>query len=211
MLKSLGSSIVWLSITKPTSTVTFLSDDGTGAFARFETAATAGAIGVALACASDELGALLGWLGLCALLGRLSFGSLLLLAALFLLAALLLLVTLFLLDTLLLLTALLGCSSLGVPIRDPIALATRENSVLSLNSLRSDIVRLLIAVSASAISLLGDDGAGAFARVETTTFRGAVGIGFAGAGDELGAWGCAGDVGRCDGESEVKDDKGTDG
>jgi len=205
-LKSLGSSIVRLSITEPTSTVTFLSNDRTGAFARFEAAATTSAIGVALAWARDELGTLLGWLGLRALLGW--FGLCALLSWLrgrFLLTALL---------RVLFLSALLGSttlrSSLRVPIRDPVALPTRENSVRSLNSLRSDIVRLGIAEPASAISLLGDDGTGAFAGFETTAFGGAVGIGFAGAGDELGAWGCAWDVGRCDGESEVKDDESTD-
>lgn len=48
-------------ISKSTSAVTFLSNDGTSAFSRLETTATAGAIGISSASTSDELGACRRW------------------------------------------------------------------------------------------------------------------------------------------------------
>jgi len=223
-LESLGSPVVGLRVTEPAPTVACLGNDGSGAFARVKAAATAGAVRVALAGACDELRALLGWLGgalvlvlLSLVLVLLAFLLILLAFLLVVLALLLILRTLLLvvLALLLVLGALLGSTASvslwrRVSISDTIALPTRENSISSLNSLSSLIVRLGIAEPTSAVPLLSDDGTGALAGVETTAFGRAVGIGFAWPRDELRAGGCAGDVGRCDGESEVKSDKDAD-
>jgi hypothetical protein len=182
--ESLSSTIVRLPIAEPTSTIARLCNDGTGAFAALESAASASTVCIALACSSDELGTLLA----CTLRGTLLRGTALL--SLSLLCAL----------GHWLLIALLGSCTFSlrrtITIRDPITLPTWKNSVRSLNSLSSFIVRFLVSEATSAITLLGDDGAGAFAGFETAAFGGAVGVGLARSGDELGTGGCSGDVGR---------------
>lgn len=60
--------------------------------------------------------------------------------------------------------------------------------------LRGDVVWLRVAESAAAVTLLGDDGPGTFARVEAAAFGSAVGIGCARSRDKLGALG--GDIER---------------
>jgi hypothetical protein len=197
--ESLSSTIVGLPIAEPTSTIARLCNDGTGAFAALESAASASTVCIALACSSDELGTLLACrLRSTTLLRGTALLSLSLLCAL----------------GHWLLIALLGSCTFSlrrtITIRDPITLPTWKNSVRSLNSLSSFIVRFLVSEATSAITLLGDDGAGAFAGFETAAFGGAVGVGLARSGDELGTGGCSGDVGRWDGEDEVKSNKSTD-
>ena len=59
----------------------------------------------------------------------------------------------------------------------------------SKESQRGDVVGLGVAVSTAAVARLRDDGSRAKTAVEATARGGAVGVGFAGAGDELGAGG----------------------
>jgi hypothetical protein len=173
--ESLSSTIVRRPIAEPTSTIARLCNDGTGAFAALESAASASTVCIALACSSDELGTLLRGTALLSLSLLCALGHWLLIA-------------------------LLGSCTFSlrrtITIRDPVTLPTWKNSVRSLNSLSSFIVRFLVSEATSAITLLGDDGAGAFAGFETAAFGGAVGVGLARSGDELGTGGCSGDVGR---------------
>ena len=62
--------------------------------------------------------------------------------------------------------------------------------------LRGDVVGLGVAEAAAAVALLRDDGAGALAALEATALGSTVGVRLARAGDELGAGGDAGHVGR---------------
>jgi hypothetical protein len=95
-------------------------------------------------------------------------------------------------------------------IRGTVALSAWEDGIGSLDGLSSLVVGLGITETASTVTLLRNDSAGAFAGFEATARRCAVGVGLARASDELGARGSTGNVARSDGESEVKGNKGTD-
>jgi hypothetical protein len=149
-LDFLCGDVVGFGVTVAASTVTGLSNDGTGAFARVEAAASACTVRIACASASDEL---------CA------------------------------------------CTS---------DLLAWEGGTESLDFLSGNVVGLGITVAASTVTGLSNDGTCALARVEATARGCAVGIRLARACDELCARGSTGNVGRSDGESQVKGNKCTD-
>jgi len=190
-LDFLSGDVVGLGISVTTSTVTLLSNDGAGALAGIETAASARAISIALARAGDELGAFSG--------GRRSIAGGRRLSVVTTLVR-------------------IGRCGIGrcraarrrVAIRSTVALSTWKDGIGALDFLSGDIVGLSVSVAASTVTLLSNDGAGAFAGVETTASTRTVRVGLAGASNELGARGSAGDVVRSDGECEVKGNKGTD-